>query len=70
MCTIGAVRNKDTDTSYFFKNIDQVTQMDYAKPIITRGKQYRYFKFPAESNPKRAGLLAGVNEKGFVLGWG
>ncbi len=66
MCTIGAIKNKRTNKSYFFKNVDQTEKSIYQEPFFRQGKNHRFLKIPS-SNPTEPGVLAGVNEAGLVV---
>ena len=60
MCTIGTVLNKKT---ILFKNCDLVKKTYFYSPEIRQGK-YRYIAF---SRKGRAGIWAGINEKGLGI---
>ncbi len=67
MCTIGAIKNSLTGNSYFFKNLDQTEQADYAQPFICEGEKYQYLKLATQNDTSAKGVWAGVNQAGVVV---
>lgn len=67
MCTIGAVYNKNGNV-LAFKTVDIRGKWKLPdKPVMQKGTRYKYLRFATNTNLRKPGLWAGVNEKGVIL---
>ncbi|MFH1230575.1 MAG: hypothetical protein V1709_03670 [Planctomycetota bacterium] len=67
MCTIGAVYNKSGKV-LAFKTVDIRGKWQLPdEPVMQKGDRYKYLRFATNTNLRKPGLWAGVNEKGVIL---
>jgi hypothetical protein len=67
MCTVGAVYNKKGSV-LAFKTVDIRGKWRLPdKPVMRKGDRYQYLRFATNTNLRKPGLWAGVNQKGVIL---